>query len=273
MNKQTLNEIIGITQNCLSRFWQLDPEFVIGYFDKDIVWIGSAESQFCEGYDETVEDFRGIMKELMPCHLLRQEFCVTQNVGNACTIVGKYLTTTDSSVDYFLQAHQRCTFVWELVEKQPKIKHIHISNPMGELQLAAGEKFPNAFGKLSKKYWEYRLASAQSKKRLVVIDRNDVTHFLMPSEIVYASADRKNSTIHTLSGREIHARMSIAEFLATAGNGFSSVHRSHVVNDHYISRIQQYEVVLADGTTIPIPVKKYTEIRDTLVENYGIDAE
>ena len=84
---------------------------------------------------------------------------MVQNVGNACTVAGRYLTTTDDEVGYFLQVMQRCTFVWELVDGVPKIKHIHVSNPMGELRLADGELFPDALGQMSKQYWNDRWRS------------------------------------------------------------------------------------------------------------------
>ena len=105
MNKQTLHEIIQLSQECLVRFWQLDSEFVINFFDKDILWIGSAQSQYIEVYDETVKDFREIMKEIKPCHISKMEFTVVQNTGNTCTIAGRYFTTTDDDVGYFLQVH------------------------------------------------------------------------------------------------------------------------------------------------------------------------
>ena len=60
------------------------------------------------------------MEEIQPCHLLHQAFLVAQNAGNACTIVGRYLTTTDDEVGYCLQAQQRCTVTWELGEAGPK---------------------------------------------------------------------------------------------------------------------------------------------------------
>lgn len=123
MNKQMLQEILELSQECLARFWQMDPEFVIRYFDKNIVWIGSAKSQYADTYEDAVKDFREIIQELKPCHLSHQEFTVAQNVGNACTIVGRYITTTDDNVGYFLQAQQRCTFVWEMKEGELKIKH------------------------------------------------------------------------------------------------------------------------------------------------------
>lgn len=271
MNKQTLNEIIELSQECISRFWQLDVEYAISFFDKDIIWIGSAACQYMEGYDKAVEDFRSIKKELVPCHLLQQSFSVVQNCGNACTVVGRYLTTTDDSTGYFMQARQRATFTWEMINGKPKIKHIHISNPMGELALAEGEKVPNALGQMSKKYLLYRLSAAQDASRIIAIDRNDVTHFLTRSEIVYAAANRRNCNIYTMSGGVIYARMSITDFQNVAGDNFSSVHRSYIVNNNYIARIQPYEVVLADDTKIPVPVKKYTELRDVLTSLYDIE--
>lgn len=269
MNKQTLQEIINLTQKSIIRFWQLDPEFVINYFDKDIVWIGSVQSQFIEGYDEVVKDFRNIMKELKPCHISCQQFMVAQNSANACTITGRYFTTTDDEVGYFFQVQQRCTFVWELIRGEPKIKHCHISNPMGELKLAKGEKFANALGKMSKKYWIYRFNEAQDKKRIVVTDDNDVVHFLLFSEIMFVNAKGRNSIIHTTSNTLIFSRMSITEFMNKAEEHFSIIHRSYAINNVYISHIKPYQVVMKDGTQIPIPKRRYKEIRDKLIDIYS----
>ena len=268
MNKQTLNQIIELSQECLTRFWHGDLDFVTKHFDKDVIWIGSVQSQFTEGIADTVTNFKDIIKELQPCHLLRQEFYIAQNLGNACTVVGKYLTTTDETADYFLQVQQRCTFVWEIVNGTPIIKHLHVSNPMGELKLAEGETFPNALGYMASRYFVQHLNSAMDKRRLIITDRKERTHFLTPGEIVYAVADKKNCIIHTLTGGTICARMSIAEFLNIAAIGFYSVHRSYVVNINYVTRIQPYEIIMANGSAIPVPVKKYTEIREVLT-NHG----
>lgn len=272
MNKQTLQQIIQLTQDCLAHFWQMDAEFVIRHFDKDIVWIGSAQSQYTEGYEAAAADYRSIMKELKPCHLMRQEFAVVQNAGNACAIAGRYLTTTDDEVGYFLQVQQRCTFVWELVRGEPKLKHCHISNPMGELKLAEGERFPNVLGQMSQRYRAQKIRQAQDARRIVVTDSGDVVHFLLPSEVIYVTAQGRSCVIHTLGGRQISARMSITDFQSAAGDGFSAVHRSYSLNDAYISHIQKYEVVMADGSRIPIPVKRYKEIREELAALYDIPA-
>lgn len=270
MRVEKIKELVELSQECLTRFWQLDAEFVIKYFDKNILWIGSAQSQFTEGYAETVMDFRNIMRELKPCHLLQQEFFVVQNMGNACTIAGRYLTTTDKGVDYFLQVQQRCTFVWELVGGEPKLKHCHISNPMGELKLAEGEKFTNALGEMSKIYWAKQMESINDRRRIVVTDTQGVVHFLHPYEVVYVNADKRKCIIHTTTGTEIEARISITDFLVLAGDGFSAAHRSYVLNKAYISCIRKYEIVMANGSKVPIPERRYNEIRNSMADIHNI---
>ena len=265
MNRKTLQEVIQLTMECLVRYWQLDPEYVLSYCDDDVVWVGSIQSQFMEGKDGITQDFRNSMRELRPCHLLGQEFIVAQNTGNACTIVGRYLTTTDDDVEYFLQVQQRCTFIWEHTEDGLKIKHIHISNPMGELKVTEGELFVNEMGKMAREYLMNYIQTLQDREQIIVTDKNDIIHFLLLSEVVYVDASGRNCTIHTIQGEDVNARISITNFLATAGERFISVHRSYVVNKVYISRIQKYEIVMLDGSQIPIPVKKYKEVKEILI--------
>lgn len=264
MNKKTLQEMVRLTQECLARYWQLDAEFVIGHFDKDVLWVGAVQDQYKEGFEQSAEDLRRSLLELKPCHLLHQEFSVVQNVGNACTVAGRYLTTTDDEVGYFLQVMQRCTFVWELVDGVPKIKHIHVSNPMGELRLADGELFPDALGQMSKQYWNDRWRSVQGKKRIAVKDRDDVVHFLSPSEVLYVMADGRNSVIRTMSAETIRARPGRRKLLAELGEGFIAVHRSYALNSAYVSSIRKYEVIMTDGSKIPIPERRYKEVRERL---------
>ena len=60
--------------------------------------------------------------------------------------------------------------------------------------------------------------------------------------------------------------MTLTVFQEKADERFAAVHRSYVINTECISRIKKYEVVLIDGTRIPIPVKKYRETREMLLE-------
>lgn len=270
MNRKTLQEAVRLSQECLARYWQLDPEYTLNYCDDDVVWVGSLQSQFMEGRDAVAQDFRNSMQELKPCHLLGQEFIVAQNIGNSCTIVGRYLTTTDDDVEYFLQVQQRCTFVWEQTDDGLKIKHIHVSNPMGELKVTEGELFVNEMGKMAKEYLMNHICALKERKQIIVTDENEIIHFLMLSEVVYVDANGRGCIIHTVEGEKVNARLSITDFLNAVGESFISVHRSYVVNKAYISCIKKYEIVMMDGSRIPIPVKKYKAVREILTELHDI---
>lgn len=123
MQKKVVQEALELTRECLSRYWKLDPELVISCCAEDVLWTGALQKQFIVGKEATAEDLRGTMRDLKPCHLMEQEFFVVQNTGTICTVAGRYLVTTDESVEFFLQVQQRCTFVWEQMPEGLKIRH------------------------------------------------------------------------------------------------------------------------------------------------------
>lgn len=273
MTKKNIDEVMRLTQECLTRYWQLDIDYIINLCDDDVVWIGALQSEFTMGKDAFIEDLTAVKKELKPCHLVSQEYVVAQNAGTACTIAGRYLVTTDETVEYFLQAQQRCTFTWEMVEGDLKIKQLHVSNPIGELKVKKGEKFVNTIGEMAQRYLMNHIHALEDTRQLTVIDEKDVVHFLHNEDIVYAAAEGRNCRIYTVDGSEICGRLNMTEFQQICGKELVPVHRSYVINRNYISLIQRYEVVMLDGSKIPIPVKKYKEIKDCLTEMHGVKTE
>ena len=266
MTKKTIDEVIRLTQECLTRYWQLDIDYIISFCDEDVMWIGANQNEFIRGRDGFQADLASVKKELKPCHLVSQEYVVAQNTGSACTIAGRYLVTTDETVEYFLQVQQRCTFTWELIDGNLKIKQVHVSNPIGELKIKEGEQFVNTIGKMAQKYLLNHIHALEDTRQFTVIDENDVVHFLHNEDVVYVSAEGRNCRLFTADGSEICGRLNMTEFQRICGREFVSVHRSYMVNSNYISLIQRYEVVMLDGSRIPIPVKKYKEVREGLMK-------
>ena len=267
MNKKTLQEVVRLTQECLAHYWQLDAEPVIRHLDRHVFWVGAAQDQYREGAEGSAESIRDTLPELRPCHMLNQEFSVVQNVGNACTVVGRYLTTTDEEAGYYLQVMQRCTFVWELVDGEPKIKHIHISNPMGELRLTGEELFPNVLGQMARQYWTDHWERARDRRRVAVKTKGGVDCFLSPAEVLYVMADGRSSVIHTTSGETLHACAGFRALLSQLRQGVIAVHRSYAVNAAYVASIRKYEITMTDGSKIPVPERRFQEIRDRLVKD------
>ena len=126
--------------------------------------------------------------------------------------------------------------------------------------------FPSTMGRMAHKYLMRRFSTLTDKSKLVATDLEDREHIFLLSEILYVEADGRICTIASLSGAKIPVRMTLTEFQEKADERFAAVHRSYVINTECISQIQKYEVVLIDETRIPIPVKKYREIREMLLE-------
>lgn len=268
MNKKTVQEVLRLTEECLSRYWQLDIDFILGYCHEDVMWTGALQSEFMEGKEKMARDLQAVKKELKHCHLMMQEFLAVQNTGNVCTVAGRYLVTTDETEDCFIQAQQRCTFVWEQIDGKLQIRHIHVSNPIGEMKVAEGEYFVNQMGKMAKKYLLRHLHSIQDKDRLAAADMDDNVHFLSYQEVVYVAACGRNCTIITRSGEKLEVHMNISDILQAAGERLTAVHRSYAVNHRYISCVRRYEIVMTNGDRIPIPVKRYKEVRELLLQEH-----
>ena len=148
-----------------------------------------------------------------------------------------------------------------------------MSNPIGELKVKKGEKFVNAIGEMAQKYLMNHIHALEDTRQLTVTDEKDVVHFLHNEDIVYAAAEGRKCRIYTVDGSEICGRLNMTEFQQICGKELVPVHRSYVINRNYISLIQRYEVVMLDGSKIPIPVKKYKEMKDCLTEMHGVKTE
>lgn len=270
MKKEIFEQAVALSKECLERYWHGDYEFALGYCANNVVWIGAVQSQFMQGIEKVRADFAATSAELKPCHLICQEYLVTNNIGNVCTVNGRYLVTTDESAEYFLQAMQRCTFVWEASDDGLRITLINVSNPIGEMRISGGEKFTNVLGKMSGTYMKRHVKSLNDDSRIVATGVDGHIHFLNRSEIVYACAYNKYCGIHTISG-DVELKLKISDFLKQAGNGFAAVHRSYVVNLSFIKEIKPYDVIMTDGSIVPLPMRRYAQVRDMLVEQMYLE--
>lgn len=175
-------------------------------------------------------------------------------------IRGKYLVTTDPEEKFFLSAQQRCTFVWENTGNGLQISHIHISNPIGELKIAEDEAFPDTMGKMASHYMKEEILRLTSDRKLSVCDVNGSLIFLQLSDVMFISALGKETVVRTLTDC-IFAKNSIKELAQQTQDCFVMTHRSYLVNPQYITAIRRYAITMQDGTELPVPRKKYDEIR------------
>lgn len=93
------------------------------------------------------EDFQQMVPYGKPCHILNQNFRVVQNNEETCTIAGECLISTDADVEQDIQTLMHYTYIWQMIEKQLKIKFIHASNTIDYVPKLEEDNFLNTMGK------------------------------------------------------------------------------------------------------------------------------
>lgn len=263
--KKLDEEAIRLTHEVLVRYWQRDYMFAIENCMNDVIWVGSRQDEFQIGVAATQADFERAVKELQPCHLVDAEYHIAASGLKFCAVVGRYLVTTDSSADYYLQVQQRCSFVWVKTDVGLKISHLHISNPIGELKIAPNEAFPNTIGKMAHRYLMNRLEHTSNNDSLSVYGDGGSLHFIHLSDILYVAALDKDSVITTVNG-DFYCKTGINEIAKQAKPRLLSIHRSYLVNPEYVSTLERYNVIMANGKKLPVPAKRFNEVRDQMVK-------
>lgn len=268
--KQIEKEAVYLTNEALNKYWHLDYHFVIEQCAEDAIWLGARQDEFIVGRDKIEADFEKTTIELQPCHLINAQYHAIAADSKNCTVTGRYIVTTENYADFFLQTQQRCTFVWQKTNEGLKIKHIHISNPIGEMKLEKDEKFPNTIGKMAHRYLEDHINHVNNDITLTAYGDGGSLYLIKPMDVLHISAIGKDSVVKTVHG-VIYTRTSIADFAKQAKNLLLTVHRSYLVNPNYISLIERYSVIMTNGDKIPIPAKKYNDLRNTLLKLHRTD--
>lgn len=261
LDRKLMNHLVELTQECLSRYWQLDYEYTLQHCLEEVTWIGSTMEQYMVGIEAVRQDFETVNQELKRCHLKYQDFHIAHNSGNSCSVAGRYMVTTDPEAGVFLQVQQRCLFIW--VKKgsdEPKIACIYVSNPMGELNLEKEEQFHNALGKVAWRYLKSGLEEKLERKRCSIQDKTGVIHFFFPYEMEYVEAKGHDLYLHLLN-QVIVIKKSFSSFMEEYGLELIQVHRSYAVNPGCVSKLSMTGLMMDSGAVIPVPLKKQTEVR------------
>ena len=183
--------------------------------------------------------------------------------------MGKYLTTTDKTANFFLQNIQRCTFVWENTRDGMKVHHIHISNPLGELQVTDGERFPTTMGEMAQIYMHRQIKQLAESRRISLTGENGTVYTFMQSEIMYISAFSKDSIITSVNG-EILVRKGISKLSKMLYGHFIPIHRGYIINPDYVASLERYAITMLNGEKLPIPQKKYNQVRAAIREFHNL---
>ena len=110
--------------------------------------------------------------------------------------------------------------------------------------------------------------TAPEGRHLVVKERGTgFTYSLNTADILYIESVGHTSVIH-LQSRSINVTASL-KILEGKTNGYLiRCHSGYMVNPFYVESISRFKLVLTTGTHIPVPEKKYTRIKQMILDSH-----
>lgn len=125
----------------------------------------------------------------------------------------------------------KLSFLWKQLDMVWKVLYLHMSDPAEVRELCTGEK---------------------------VLD-------IDPKQLVYVEARNMRSELHFAESL-VTVQESLAEWEQRLPAYFVRIHRSYLVNREYILRMERFCVHLRGGQVLPVPAKKYAQVRRLVLE-------
>lgn len=247
-----------LTRQVIESFYHQDSNNLIQKLHPDVTWIGAADGQCIKGYEQVCEYIKNF--DVPRCDILKKEFQVVANSDDIFIVAGCMKVAASQGRGEILGAVQRITLIWKTEEQKFKLLHFHVSNPIESQK--NNERFSHSMGTETYEYVKKLLS--QNRSRLIAYGKHDRTYVIRNKDIVYIEAENTDSVIHCLN-RDILSRESISDLEKKVGEGFIKTHRSFIVNSRYITGIKRYQLAISQGIELPIPEKKYREIKEKVL--------
>lgn len=229
--KNFSNDIISLSRSVINQLYTGVPSEIQPWLHQDIIWTDTATSQYFYGYYQVV-NFLGHALGTKKHEIRHLQYHIRNLNNGAYIITGKYKTIQKESNHFGTCMSYQVTLVWTAIRDCPRLMHLHIS--------AASPQAPSA-----------DFISLHGKKA--------ATYRILPEEILYIEAENVNCTIHTTSGH-LSVCQPISQVEKLLPGHFLRVHRSFIINRHYVSRIYRYAIELSNRAVVPIPEKKYMSV-------------
>lgn len=261
----TMENTVEYTEYMLREYYHLNTEPMFSVLDRNVMWIGPG-SEFAFGRAEVKNYFKdGFV--MPPMDLEDAEFFSIKDGRNTRIVVGRYIGRSAPDAEQILAGSQRVTMHYSQSGKDKPVRliHMHVSNQWNEL--VEDEVFPVKVSVQTYRYVQQMLAEARGRRpygRIELIT-NGTAHYVDSGTVVYLEAVGKYTVIH-FTGKCITVRKSIGEVAPCFPENFYRAHRGYLINCDYVDSIGRYAIILITGMIIPIPEKRYTQVRREMMD-------
>lgn len=261
MSKSIISEeeIIQMTLENVRSFYSRNKDVTTAPMTDGFMWIGSNDFQWCEGLDEFYRVTKNEYEE-PPVFLSDEEYHLLLHERNIWIVYGRYKATAILEDGSVIHAHVRGTYVWQRVDGQIKLAHVHGSHaqdiPLNQITSSQHLTMDSNFFD----YMKRMDALNADTDKIAFRDREGKHRFLFPDEIIFLKAAGQYTTVNTRTDSFLVSGL-LAEHESNLPVQFQRIQKSYLVNTRYINTIFRYQAVLKDGQVLPIGRDRYMELK------------
>lgn len=244
----------------LIRYYDNDIQPFLDACHEDVLWIGPAEKQvirtrkaLCEAFAAEKHQLRFAVHDLVVLP-------IPTGSQRVCEIMMRFFVDTfwpDGSVDRIFQRIQ-FTCVWERGER--KIRLCHISDAIRYDE--RDHIYPVHY---RSKYSGVVLAGEERTFRVCLKGVDRSVFYLRPEGILYAETVGRHTLVHT-KDQNLEVLESVSSLEQRCAQRLVRIHTSYLVNPKFVQSVSRFQVTLENGVTLPIPEKRYTEVKARLLQ-------
>lgn len=259
------DEIINRTIFIITEYYKNNLQPFFDSLSDDVLWIGPAERQQIQGKARLLQTFAAEKHALTFTMGDIKARCVSPQ-GRVREVILHYDIYTHYPSGNTDMHDQRLHFTWreKLVrsaagqEYRQEVVLVHVSNAWKYDR--QDTIYPIHYEKVS----HYFLSRPE---RYVMVKGVDIdVHRIAAERILYIETVKRTARllVYTESGT-VTIRGTLPDFERNYPDIFLRIHASYLLNPAHVREIRRFSVILSDGTELPVPEKKYTQIKRLLL--------
>lgn len=256
-------EVLHNTIEILRQILAGNYGYIVRYMHPDVIWLGASDKEYMRGREQFRQALRQISSPKLSLQMKESRFETAAEDERSCVVVGIMQAAEKGGGD--IHTEVRATFLWEITEEGPKIRHVHISATMPFKD--EDEYFPVRAAREGYQYMERQIRRQQEGSVISLSDSSGRIHVVNLNDILLVRADRNYTMVSRFDGREdIRIRGPFGLFMERLPDYFIRLSRSTAANAFYIVRVEGDSVVLASSERIHVPLRNAAAVRRRLKE-------
>lgn len=245
------------TRYVMEEYFHLNKKPLLSILSKNCVWIDPSNA-LVTGIDDIkkmlanglfVSSFSIENTRFLTLDYLREDNVV---------VLGEYLLFSNKKNRKTYACRQRLTACYWKEHGRYCLYHMHISNEwVEEVKDPMDDWDPYHY------MHELFVRYGRKKESKITITTESSTHFVNLDMILYIEAIDKSSILHMFD-QNVTVNKPIKIMAELFPEYFYRCHRSYIVNCGYVTKIERYTITLITGRILPIPEKRYQEVRETI---------